>query len=169
MLRGRACRLMSDRCAPRPTRIVFWRWTRQLIWSWILSDQRGKEVFDVTFRPPISAETIEANPIPRPVPTEELICDTSKPYASDSACYPLDHTSEPSWSLSEVFGRKIRGACPLTESSGPASETVCIKVPSEREVFASTGAVERRYDNGLERCFKLPGMSLVISPLTYSI
>ncbi|KAI9792492.1 MAG: Subunit of the glycosylphosphatidylinositol transamidase complex-like protein [Piccolia ochrophora] len=96
------------------------------------------------------------NPIPRPVPTEELICDTTKSYASDSTCYPLDHTSEPSWSLGEVFGRKIRGACPLTESEGPASESVCVNVPSEREVQASAGAEERQYDEGRRRCYKLP-------------
>ncbi|MCJ1364468.1 Subunit of the glycosylphosphatidylinositol transamidase complex-like protein [Acarospora aff. strigata] len=100
--------------------------------------------------------TVIDNPIPRPVPTEELLCDTSKPYASNEACYPLDITYEQSWSLSEVFGRPIKGSCPLTEGDGADSETVCINVPNEREIYTSAGAVERKLSDGSSRCYKLP-------------
>ena len=94
---------------------------------------------------------------------EELVCDTSKPYASDEACYPLDYTSEQSWSLTEVFGRSIKGVCPLGEDDEGAGKTVCINVPHEREVYVSAGTVERKHDDGFSRCFKLPGTTLVYS------
>ncbi|OCL13829.1 GPI transamidase-like protein component Gpi16 [Glonium stellatum] len=98
------------------------------------------------------------NPIPRPVPTEELSCDTSKPYNSEDSCYPLDKDAEPSWSLAEVFGRPLKGACPLTDASGYESETVCINVPTEREVQVNTSGTyaEERHEDGLLRCYKLP-------------
>jgi len=84
------------------------------------------------------------------------VCDTSKPYASNDACYPLDITYEQPWSLSEVFGRPIRGSCPLTDEEGAESETVCINVPHERDIYTSAGAVERKREDGLSRCYKLP-------------
>ncbi|PYH44131.1 GPI-anchor transamidase subunit GPI16 [Aspergillus saccharolyticus JOP 1030-1] len=93
------------------------------------------------------------NPIPRPVPNEQLVCDTSKPYHSDDTCYPLESTSEKAWGLSEVFGRSISGSCPLTE--GSADGAVCLRVPHEREVHASPGAVEARKADGYTRCFTL--------------
>ncbi|KAI9818856.1 MAG: Subunit of the glycosylphosphatidylinositol transamidase complex-like protein [Pycnora praestabilis] len=96
------------------------------------------------------------NPIPRPVPVEDLICDTSKSYASNEACYPLDITYEQPWSLNEIFGRPMKGSCPLTQSEGEESETVCINVPHERTVYTSAGAVEHKYEDGLFRCYKLP-------------
>jgi len=96
------------------------------------------------------------NPIPRPVPTEELVCDTSKPYASNEACYPLDITYEQPWSLTEVFGRPIKGSCPLTDDKGAESETVCINVSHERDIYTSAGAVERKHEDGYLRCYKLP-------------
>ncbi|KAI9835928.1 MAG: hypothetical protein M1819_001826 [Sarea resinae] len=96
------------------------------------------------------------NPIPRPIPAEDLACDTSKPYASEQACYPLDLTTEQPWSLTEIFGRPIRGSCSLTESHGEESETVCIDVPHERQVYTSAGAVERKTKGDHFRCYKLP-------------
>ncbi|KAI9787428.1 MAG: Subunit of the glycosylphosphatidylinositol transamidase complex-like protein [Peltula sp. TS41687] len=93
------------------------------------------------------------DPIPRPVPVEELVCDTSKPYASNDACYPLDYTSEQPWSLMDVFGRKIKGVCPLTDDD---VETVCINVPPEREVHVQPGAIERKAEDGYSRCYQLP-------------
>ncbi|RAK77303.1 GPI-anchor transamidase subunit GPI16 [Aspergillus fijiensis CBS 313.89] len=93
------------------------------------------------------------NPIPRPVPNEQLVCDTSKPYHSDDTCYPLESTSEKSWGLSEIFGRSISGSCPLTE--GSTDGTVCLRVPHEREVRATEGAVEVKKPDGYTRCFTL--------------
>ncbi|KAJ5665811.1 Gpi16 subunit GPI transamidase component [Penicillium maclennaniae] len=94
-----------------------------------------------------------ANPIPRPVPNEQLICDTSKQYNSEDTCYPLEKGTETSWSLTEVFGRSLQGVCPLAETYSEPS--VCLRVPHERSVFTSEGALEIKQDDGYARCFNL--------------
>jgi GPI-anchor transamidase subunit T len=98
------------------------------------------------------------NPIPRPLPMEDIKCDESKYYNSGDSCYPMDKSAEPSWSLKEVFGRPIAGACPLTAESGDESETVCINVPPEREykINATAGYVETKREDGFLRCYKVP-------------
>ncbi|RAL17349.1 GPI-anchor transamidase subunit GPI16 [Aspergillus homomorphus CBS 101889] len=93
------------------------------------------------------------NPIPRPVPNEQLVCDTSKPYHSDDTCYPLERTSEKGWGLSEIFGRSISGSCPLAE--GSADGTVCLRVPHERDVQVPSGVVEVQKSDGYTRCYTL--------------
>ena len=97
------------------------------------------------------------NPIPRPVSHEGLTCDKSKPYADSDACYPLDVSSDQSWSLSEVFGRPIKGSCLATDTSRMATESVCLNVPHEREVWTSGGAIENKKASGQSRCFTLHG------------
>jgi phosphatidylinositol glycan class T len=96
------------------------------------------------------------NPIPRPVPIEQVTCDTSKPYNAGDTCYPLDKGTEPSWSLKEIFGRELNGACPLTEDDD--SNTVCINVPPEREIQVNTAGhyAESRLVGDTLRCYKLP-------------
>ncbi|KAF2802469.1 GPI transamidase-like protein component Gpi16 [Mytilinidion resinicola] len=98
------------------------------------------------------------NPIPRPLPIEDIECDTSKSYNSQDSCFPLVKTSEPSWSLSEIFGRPIKGACPITGEEGENAETVCLNVPAERNVDIKTngGYTEVPRGEGLLRCYKLP-------------
>jgi phosphatidylinositol glycan class T len=93
------------------------------------------------------------NPIPRPVPYEELKCDTSKPYNAEDTCFPLDTKDhEEGWSLSQIFGHSLKGPCPLaTDGVDP----VCINVPHSRNVFASAGAHEHKDDTGYTRCFEL--------------
>ena len=95
---------------------------------------------------------MEDNPIPRPVPYEELKCDTSKPYNSQDTCYPLDEAGDSDWSLTQVFGRAVKGSCPLSEDD---SEPVCINVPHARDVYTSGGAIENKHDTGFSRCYKL--------------
>lgn len=94
-----------------------------------------------------------ANPIPRPVPNEQLVCDTSKQYNSEDTCYPLEKVTETSWSLTEVFGRSLQGVCPLAETD--SEQSICLRVPHERSVFISEGASELKQDDGYTRCFKL--------------
>jgi phosphatidylinositol glycan class T len=91
------------------------------------------------------------NPIPRPVPYEDLKCDTSKPYHSHDTCYPLDE-ADSDWSLSQIFGRPIKGSCPLSEEDW---EDVCINIPHARDVYVSGGPVERKDQSGYLRCYKL--------------
>ncbi|KAF9890203.1 Subunit of the glycosylphosphatidylinositol transamidase complex-like protein [Aspergillus nanangensis] len=95
------------------------------------------------------------NPIPRPVPNDQLVCDTSKAYHSDQTCYPLEKTKEKGWSLSEVFGRSVSGACPLGNDQNSHDETVCLRVPHEREVSISLGALEIKKPDGVSRCYEL--------------
>ncbi|KAL6247372.1 Subunit of the glycosylphosphatidylinositol transamidase complex-like protein [Rhinocladiella similis] len=94
------------------------------------------------------------NPIPRPIPIEEVVCDETKPYHSQDVCYPKDMTDEVAWSLRDVFGRAMAGSCPLTEENTPS---VCLNVPHERAVQASPGVVEYKTGFGQfeSRCYKL--------------
>ncbi|MCJ1380102.1 Subunit of the glycosylphosphatidylinositol transamidase complex-like protein [Xylographa soralifera] len=96
------------------------------------------------------------NPIPRPIPREELVCDTSKEYSSQDTCYPLDVSYGQSWSLSEVFGRPIKGTCLVEASEGPDSQSVCLNVPADRDVYTSHGVTEFKEASGFSRCFVLP-------------
>ncbi|KAJ4288726.1 Subunit of the glycosylphosphatidylinositol transamidase complex-like protein [Collariella sp. IMI 366227] len=52
------------------------------------------------------------NPIPRPRPGNELLCDTTKPYNSHDTCFPIDDMANQDWSLSQLFGKPIKGTCP---------------------------------------------------------
>ncbi|KAL8961658.1 MAG: hypothetical protein Q9183_005274, partial [Haloplaca sp. 2 TL-2023] len=94
------------------------------------------------------------NPIPRPPPSQELRCDTSKPYASADACFPLEVSTTQSWALSEIFGRSVKGSCLATNSHGDPTESVCIRVPDEHVVEISNG-VERKIAAEHKRCFIL--------------
>ncbi|KAF7511073.1 hypothetical protein GJ744_005304 [Endocarpon pusillum] len=79
------------------------------------------------------------NPIPRPFPADQLSCDESKPYHSHDTCYPKESTEEIGWSIEEVFGRKIPGACPLIDEEW---KPLCLHVPHERKVYVPFGAFE---------------------------
>lgn len=93
------------------------------------------------------------NPIPRPVPAEQLKCDTSKPYHSHDTCYPKDSAEEIGWSIEEVFGRKIPGACPLIDQEW---KPLCLHVPHDRNVSIQFGAFEVKSpagESGEYRCY----------------
>ncbi|KAK4031310.1 GPI transamidase component PIG-T [Parachaetomium inaequale] len=91
------------------------------------------------------------NPIPRPPPGDQLPCDTSKPYNSHDTCFPADHTNQ-EWTLSQIFGKTVKGTCPLADSTIPP---VCIQVPDSRSVFVSKDVHEKKNPDGLSRCFDI--------------
>ena len=91
------------------------------------------------------------NPIPRPIPREEMVCDNTKAYASNEACFPLDSARSQSWTLSQIFGRNIKGTC----LADPDMPPVCINVPHERQIFITDGAQEHKLESGHKRCFTL--------------
>ncbi|KAK4237789.1 GPI transamidase component PIG-T [Achaetomium macrosporum] len=93
------------------------------------------------------------NPIPRPPPPHELPCDTSKPYHAHDTCFPVDHTANQDWSLSQIFGKAMKGTCPLTDPDVPP---VCLQVPNTRSVFVSEGVREKKSPDQLSRCFEIP-------------
>lgn len=57
------------------------------------------------------------DPVPRPVPTESLRCDTSKPYDLRYVCMPLTDAVSVSWNLTDIFGRPLRGECPVASNA----------------------------------------------------
>ena len=97
------------------------------------------------------------DPIPRPVPSEELECDESKPYHSQDTCFPRDMVQEMNWSLREVFGRPLAGSCPLTDEDGPNAKSVCVKIPHERQAYISASGFEVKTGAGEveSRCYQL--------------
>ncbi|KAJ5273739.1 Gpi16 subunit GPI transamidase component [Penicillium angulare] len=92
------------------------------------------------------------DPIPRPLPNDQLVCDTSKSYNSEDTCYPLEKAADKAWSLNEVFGRTLNGICPLADSN---EQSVCLRVPHEKTVFTTQGASEMKQEDGFTRCFSL--------------
>ncbi|KAL9101880.1 MAG: hypothetical protein Q9163_002901 [Psora crenata] len=95
------------------------------------------------------------NPIPRPVPKEGLLCNDSKAYPQDDACYPSDVTRGQSWTLAEIFGRPIQGSCLAANAYGKARDSVCLHVPDERETISPPHAIETRNQSGACRCYAL--------------
>lgn len=84
------------------------------------------------------------------------MCDTSKPYSNEDTCYPLAVSQGQSWTLSEIFGRPIKGTCLVHALGDPDVESVCLNVPNEREAYASQGVVEHKKPSGYSRCYVLP-------------
>ena len=97
------------------------------------------------------------NPIPRPIPQEQLVCDESKPYHSHDTCYPRAMVDELSWSLKDVFGRTMAGACPLADEEGPDGKPVCLSTPHDRMVLVSHSGFEVKSEPGPDehRCYSI--------------
>ncbi|KAJ2989602.1 hypothetical protein NUW58_g3388 [Xylaria curta] len=93
------------------------------------------------------------NPIPRPPPGHDLKCNASKPYHSGDTCFPSDFAEGEDWSLDRIFGKFLKGTCPLTDSDVPP---VCIHAPERRDIFATAGAIELKNPDGLSRCYQVP-------------
>ncbi|SMQ45677.1 unnamed protein product [Zymoseptoria tritici ST99CH_3D7] len=83
------------------------------------------------------------NPIPRPIPTDQLLCDESKGYNSHDSCYPKKREGETEWSISRIFGRPIQGSC--SPGDGSVSE-VYLDVPTSRQVVATSMGTEETSD-----------------------
>lgn len=92
------------------------------------------------------------NPIPRPPPGHELKCDKSKSYHSDDTCFPVEYSANQDWSLSQIFGRPMKGTCPLADPDIPP---VCLQVPHSRSVYISEGVKEFKNSNEQSRCFTM--------------
>ncbi|KAI0429363.1 Gpi16 subunit [Xylaria sp. FL1042] len=93
------------------------------------------------------------NPIPRPPPGHDLKCNVTKPYHSGDTCFPADFAEGEDWSLDRLFGKFLKGTCPLTDSDIPP---VCIHVPERRDIFTTAGATELKNPDGLSRCYQVP-------------
>lgn len=82
--------------------------------------------------------------IPRPPPIEDVVCDESKPFNSHDTCYPKVQDGELAWSLGTLFGRPIRGSCPLADSRG---YDVRLEVPPERTVEVISEAAVPQFES----------------------
>ncbi|KAF1349910.1 GPI transamidase-like protein component Gpi16 [Delphinella strobiligena] len=93
------------------------------------------------------------DPLARPPPLEDIACDESKSYRNYDTCFPSHRTSERAWSLSEVFGRPIKGSCPLSNDM----ETVSLDISPDVDVFTTSAGpfVERKSESGT-RHYQLP-------------
>jgi phosphatidylinositol glycan class T len=98
------------------------------------------------------------NPIPRPLPIEDMECDTSKPYHGQDTCFPLHKNTEPAWSIAEVFGRSIKGSCGLTDDEETANASLCVNTLAERtvDVLSDKPYTQNSHGDGDVRCFKIP-------------
>jgi len=95
-------------------------------------------------------------PVPRPRSIEQLNCDASKFYGVGDACFPQADRADLPWSLAELFGRPVKGVCPLARSGSeePAAH-VCAIVPAARPIFVMQHSREIKREDGT-RCFVLP-------------
>ncbi|CAJ2505708.1 Uu.00g131020.m01.CDS01 [Anthostomella pinea] len=107
------------------------------------------------------------NPIPRPPPGHDLKCNSSKPYHAGDTCFPADSIEGQEWALDQVFGKTMKGTCPLTDPDVPP---VCIQAPDSRDVYTSAGVTELKTPSGLSRCYKVPSdseFSLVLPRMSH--
>ncbi|KAK4506515.1 hypothetical protein PRZ48_000247 [Zasmidium cellare] len=74
------------------------------------------------------------NPIPRPPPVEDVICDEAKGYNAHDTCYPKRREGEMEWGLSRIFGRPVQGSCPA--GSRENAVDIVVEIPQERIVDA---------------------------------
>ena len=97
------------------------------------------------------------NPIPRPIPNEQLVCDESKPYHSQDVCYPRNMDEQLSWSIKNVFGRTMAGTCPLADEEGPDALPVCLNVPHDRMALINHSRFEVKSEPGPDehRCYAI--------------
>ncbi|KAI0014502.1 Gpi16 subunit, GPI transamidase component [Xylariomycetidae sp. FL0641] len=93
------------------------------------------------------------NPIPRPPPGHDLKCNASKPYHSGDTCFPADFAEGSDWSLSQIFGKPMKGTCPITDPHVPP---VCVQAPHTRDIYTSEGVLEFKDPSGLQRCYQVP-------------
>lgn len=80
------------------------------------------------------------NPIPRPPPIEEIACDESKQWNGHDTCYPKPIEGQMSWNLSKIFGRPLKGACPLGETNMPGQ--VSLNDAGDCEIVMTGGMVQ---------------------------
>ncbi|KAK9238405.1 GPI transamidase component PIG-T [Lipomyces kononenkoae] len=83
------------------------------------------------------------SPIPHPPPTEELQCDRSKPYHSESICFPLPSPEVVDWKLSDIFGLKIKSSCLVDQTceNEASSSSVCTHITPAWRLSREDGTV----------------------------
>ena len=96
------------------------------------------------------------DPIPRPVQQNTLPCDETKPYGVfGDSCFPKPPETLEGFTLEEVFGRPIKGTCPLISEGDQYPPTLCIDDATKPDIVPQTnGSYTESTSNG--RCFVMP-------------
>ncbi|KAF1823634.1 Gpi16 subunit, GPI transamidase component [Dissoconium aciculare CBS 342.82] len=78
------------------------------------------------------------DPIPRPLPIENIACDQDKHYNAEDTCFPKSISEiSTAWSLGRIFGRPIKGSCPIGDR--PSAVDVVLEVSAEQPVNVRDG------------------------------
>ena len=99
------------------------------------------------------------DPIPRPLPVENITCDLSKFYGhySDS-CFPIEDRHPTVYSISGVFGRALAPACPLARRHSEIGDTLCLEDYDTQKAHVKTaGEYVSRNVSAYKTCYTLPG------------
>ncbi|QLG72983.1 hypothetical protein HG535_0E00670 [Zygotorulaspora mrakii] len=75
-------------------------------------------------------------PIPKPVPSEQLRCDLSKPFDA-FRCFPLPEQTEVQYSISQIFGKHIVGSNLISDEPS----RVCVEVTDRWNAFVDVNGV----------------------------
>ena len=103
--------------------------------------------------------TVPDDPIPRPLPHDQLICDSTKHYPKieeDEPCYPLDLSETQGFTLKEIFGRAVQGTCLSTQGNETAPPPISISARDSLDVYTTGGVTERKMPGGSSRCLSIP-------------
>jgi hypothetical protein len=152
---GRPWRSMCRGIVKIPAELVKWKCSRLWIWYSIWIERKGREVLKLSkIMLQLIANEDSDDPIPRPVPVEQLNCDESKDYRMyGDACMPLPPPSKPAFTVTEVFGRPVRGTCP-TIGRRHGSAPIRIDVVSEQHVsIKSSAAYKKSLSLEGQQCF----------------
>lgn len=87
------------------------------------------------------------SPIPKPLPSDKLRCDTSKPFDAFQ-CFQLPDETEGSYSLSQIFGKSIQRSSLI--SNVPSH--VCVDISDSWNAFIE---VNNSYFATTDNCFEL--------------
>ncbi|PWW80305.1 Gpi16 subunit, GPI transamidase component [Tuber magnatum] len=110
----------------------------------------GHRLFDAQWQ----SMSIDVKPVCEESGKCQLQMEQTKPYAGGDSCFPLSGVTDLPWSLSEMFGRPIRGSCPLAVVPTEEATHVCVNIAEQRSIFVSQGSEERKKSPEL-RCFIL--------------
>ena len=85
-----------------------------------------------------------------------LVCDETKQYSREDACYPLDLSEGQQWSFITIFGRVMKGTCQIATSGTPAEPAIFVKSRNDLEVWTTPGATEIKHPEGFSRSIAVP-------------
>ncbi|KAK9454182.1 GPI transamidase component PIG-T [Dipodascopsis uninucleata] len=92
----------------------------------------------------------KSSAIPYPLPVEQLNCDSTKSYHSDSTCFPLREMKKMAFSLSDIFGHSIHKKCAVVNHD---PNSVCVHSSADWSLSATNGEISSISNN--ETCYSL--------------